>query len=76
MQQGIQKRAFFHLGHTRKTQIAVNIQASLHNNTVFQFSNNYNHTLFIKLPWPGNSEGTFWSSSQAATCLPQYIVTN
>ena len=26
------------------------------------------HTLFTKLPWPGDSEGTFRSSSQAATC--------
>ena len=31
---------------------------------------NCNHILFTKLPWPGDSEGTFWSSSQAATCLP------
>ena len=28
--------------------------------------------LFTKLPWPGDSEGTFWSSSQAATCPPVY----
>ena len=27
-------------------------------------------SLFIKLPWPGESEGTFRSSSQAATCPP------
>ena len=26
--------------------------------------------LFTKLLWPGDSEGTFRSSSQAATCLP------
>ena len=32
MQQGIQKTTFFHLGHTRKSQIAVIIQASLRNN--------------------------------------------
>ena len=25
-----------------------------------------------KLPWPGDREGTFWSSSQAATCPPVY----
>ena len=25
-----------------------------------------------KLPWPGDSEGTFRSSSQAATCQPVY----
>ena len=31
---------------------------------------NCNYILFTKLPWPGDSEGTFWSSSQAATCLP------
>ena len=28
--------------------------------------------LFTKLPWPGDSEGTFRSSSQAATCPPVY----
>ena len=31
---------------------------------------NCNYILFTKLPWPGDSEGTFRSSSQAATCLP------
>ena len=25
---------------------------------------NYNYILFTKLPWPGDSEGTFRSSSQ------------
>ena len=34
---------------------------------IFQFSNNYSYILFTKLPWPGDSEGTFRSSSQAAT---------
>ena len=29
---------------------------------------NCNYNLFIKLPWPGDSKGTFRSSSQAATC--------
>ena len=29
---------------------------------------NYNYILFTKLPWPGDCEGTFWSSNQAATC--------
>ena len=33
---------------------------------------NCNYILFIKWPWPGNSEGTFRSSSQAATCPPVY----
>ena len=33
---------------------------------------NWNYILFTKLPWPGDSEGTFRSSSQAATCLPVY----
>ena len=33
---------------------------------------NCNYTLFTKLPWPGDSEGTFRSSSQAATCPPVY----
>ena len=68
MQQRIQKSAFFHFGHARKSQIAVVIkQASI---IIFQFSNNYNYISFIKLSWPGDSEGTFRSSSQAATYLP------
>ena len=33
---------------------------------------NCNYILFIKLPWPGDSEGTLRSSSQAATCPPVY----
>ena len=33
---------------------------------------NCNYILFTKLPWPGDSEGTFRSSSQAATCSPVY----
>ena len=33
---------------------------------------NRNYTLFTKLPWPGDSEGTFRSSSQAATCPSVY----
>ena len=33
---------------------------------------NCNYILFTKLPWPGDSEGTFRSSSQATTCLPVY----
>ena len=33
---------------------------------------NRNYILFIKLPWPGDSERTFQSSSQAATCPPVY----
>ena len=33
---------------------------------------NCNYILFTKLPWPGDSEGTFQSSSQAATCPPVY----
>ena len=31
---------------------------------------NCNYILFTKLPWSGDSEGTFRSSSQAATCPP------
>ena len=40
----------------------------------FTFFCNYNcnYILFTKLPWPGDSEGTFRSSSQAATCPPVY----
>ena len=30
------------------------------------------YILFTKLPWPGDSKGTFRSSSQAATCPPVY----
>ena len=33
-----------------------------------QHNCNCNYILFTKLPWPGDSEGTFRSSSQAATC--------
>ena len=33
---------------------------------------NPNYILFIKLTWPGDSERTFQSSSQAATCPPVY----
>ena len=33
---------------------------------------NCNYTLFTKLHWPGDSEGTFRSSSQTATCPPVY----
>ena len=33
---------------------------------------NCNYIFFTKLPWPGDSEGTFRSSSQAATCPPVY----
>ena len=33
---------------------------------------NCNYILFTKLPWPGDSEGTFRSLSQAATCPPVY----
>ena len=33
---------------------------------------NCNYILFTKLPWPGDSEMTFRSSSQAATCPSVY----
>ena len=33
---------------------------------------NCNYILFTKLAWPEDSEGTFRSSSQAATCPPVY----
>ena len=36
------------------------------------FTCNCNYILLTKLPWPGDSKGTFWSSSQAATCPPVY----
>ena len=33
---------------------------------------NCNYIVFTKLPWPGDSEGTFRSSSQGAFCPPVY----
>ena len=33
---------------------------------------NCNYISFTKLPWPGDSDRTFRSSSQAATCPPVY----
>ena len=39
---------------------------------IFQFLNNYSNVLFTQLPWPGDSEGTFRSSNQAATCPSVY----
>ena len=38
----------------------------------FVICNFCNYILFTKLPWPGDSERTFRSSSQAATCSPVY----
>ena len=32
-----------------------------------------NYILFTNLPWPGDSEETFRSLSQAATCLPHMV---
>ena len=34
---------------------------------------NCNFISLAKLPWSGDSEGTFWSSSQAATCLSHTV---
>ena len=31
-----------------------------------------NHSLFTKLPWPGDSEETFRFPSRATVCLPVY----
>ena len=39
---------------------------------VLENNSNCNYILFTKLPWPGDSEGTFRSSSQAATCSSVY----
>ena len=64
MQQRIQKRAFLN----RRLPLLFK-QAGI---IIFQFSNNYSYILFTKLPWPGDSEGTFRSSSQAATCPSVY----
>ena len=38
MQEQTQKTRFLHVGHTRKSQIAVIIQTRWHSNTVFEFS--------------------------------------
>ena len=48
-------------------QIQNNFQESSNN-----FNCNCNYILFTKLPWPGDSERTFRSSSQAATCPRVY----
>ena len=40
-------------------------------NLLYLYSN-CNYILFIKLPWPGDGEGIFRPSSQAATCPPVY----
>ena len=45
---------------------------SLQRNMVHPKTCNCNYILFTKLPWQGDSEGTFRSSSQAATCPPVY----
>ena len=39
---------------------------------ISSYRSNCNYNLFTKLPRPGYSEGTFRSSSQAATCPPVY----
>ena len=51
----------------------VELQRLCHKHHLPTFCNcNCNYTLFTKLPWPEDSEGTFRSSSQAATCPPVY----
>ena len=40
--------------------------------TITSIVYNCNYILFTKLPWPGDSEGIFRSSSQAATCPSVY----
>ena len=40
--------------------------------TKLPYNCNCNHILFTKLPWLGDSEMTFRSSSQAATCPSVY----
>ena len=37
-----------------------------------EIGSNCNYILFTKLHWPGDSEKTFRSSSQAVTCPPVY----
>ena len=74
MQQRILKNAFFFYVIRESCRLSLFFKQAC--TTIFQFSNDYNYISFIKLPWPRDSEGTFWSSSQAATYLPQYIVTN
>ena len=43
--------------------------------TTFVFSKHCNckYILFTKLPWPENSEGTFWLSSQCTTCVQDHL---
>ena len=53
------------------------VSATEHSNT-FQLPVRFNQAIsnyifFTKLPWPGDSEGTFRSLSQAATCLPHTV---
>ena len=39
---------------------------------IFEMHHNCSYILFTKLPWTGDSEGAFWSSSQAPTSPPVY----
>ena len=48
----------------------VNVTVS-HLQSFIKLNCNCDYILF-KLTWPGDSEGTFWSSSQAATCPSVY----
>ena len=69
-------RSSFHLSVLEATYIN-SLQPSLCRQKEFVYSLqisdcNCNYILFTKLPWPGDSEGTFRSSSQAATCPPVY----
>ena len=40
--------------------------------SIFGFSKIITY-LFTKLPWPEDSEGTFWSSSQTVICIPHTV---
>ena len=58
----------FSLNWCVSSNIAIIIKCSAQIKSTFIFCCNCNYILFTKLPRPGDSERTFRSSSQAATC--------
>ena len=60
--------------HCYKKRLCVNYSLTINICTeLIAYRNcNCNCILFTKLPWPGDSEGTFRSSSQDVTCPPVY----
>ena len=49
------------------------LQSKLTYKLQFSFKNSQPTSFFTKLPWPEDSEWTFLSSSQTATCLPHTV---